>query len=59
MRRTGKRSESPYNEANTTDPAVQGVYNYRALCTNTPEDPGRLHGWIGQSFDLAANASQS
>ena len=30
-----------------------------ALCTNTPENPGRLHGWIGQSFDLAANASQS
>ena len=28
MRRTEKRSESPYNEANTTGPAVQGVYNY-------------------------------
>ena len=31
MKRTGKRSESPYNEVNITTPAVQGVYNYLAL----------------------------
>ena len=31
MKRTGKRSESPYNEVNTTAPAVQGVYNYREV----------------------------
>ena len=33
MRRTGKRSESPYNEVNTTDPTVQGVYNYLELAS--------------------------
>ena len=34
MRRTGKRSESPYNEASTTGPAVQGVYNYQDLASS-------------------------
>ena len=31
MRRTGKRSESPYNEVNSTGPTVQGVYKYLEL----------------------------
>ena len=31
MRRTEKRSESPYNEVNTINLTVQGVYNYPAL----------------------------
>ena len=40
MRRTGKRSESPYNEANTTGPAVQGVYNYLDLGSGLMIDNG-------------------
>ena len=37
MRRAEKRSESPYNEVNTMNLTVQGVYNYQVLC--------RLGGW--------------
>ena len=31
MRRAEKRSESPYNEVNTMNLTVQGVYNYQDL----------------------------